>query len=69
VKDRLYYNEYDHAVVHELLARRDEFQAAPIDIFTDVPDDESQRWLEVDSTSEKALIPQEVKDYIESAYE
>lgn len=69
VKDRLYYNEYDHAVVHELLARKDEFQAAPIDIFTDVPDDDTNRWLEVDSTSEKALIPQEVKDYIESAYE
>jgi hypothetical protein len=69
VKDRLYYNEYDHAVVHELLARKDEFQAAPIDIFTDVPDDDTNRWLEVDSTSEKALIPQEVKNYIESAYE
>jgi len=68
VKDKLYYNDYDHAGVHELLARRNEFQAAPITIFTDVPDNHADRWWDVEQTSEKALIPQEVKDYIQSAY-
>jgi len=55
--DKLYFNDYDHAAPHEILARREEFENAPFDIFTDdVPNDDSRRWIAIEKAKDKAPI-------------
>ena len=66
---RLWYNEYDHAGVHELKLRRDEFENAPIDIFEDARNDDPSKWRKIDSTSRKAPIPKSVRRDLEARYE
>lgn len=67
--DRLWYNEYDHAGVHELYVRRGEFENAPIDVFEDAPNDSAQKWEYIENTSRKAPIPKHVRSDLEARYE
>lgn len=67
-QERLWYNSHDHAGVHELSVRRDEFENAPIDVFEDAANDDPDKWSKISLTSEKAPIPQSVRDDLESRY-
>lgn len=66
---RLWYNDYDHAGVHELYLRRDEFMDAPIDVFDDAENDDAGKWQKIKNTSKKAPIPKKVRSDLESRYE
>lgn len=66
--DKLYYNSYDHAGVHEMLVRQHEFENAPIDVFEDAPNDDPQKWQKIEKTSDIAHIPREVRRSLESMY-
>lgn len=67
--ERLWYNEYDHAGVHELYVRRNEFETAPIDVFEDAANDDPSKWRKIENTSQKAPIPKNVRRDLESRYE
>ncbi|AGM11504.1 hypothetical protein M199_gp162 [Halogranum tailed virus 1] len=67
--ERLWYNEYDHAGVHELYVRRNEFETAPIDVFEDAANDDPSKWSKIQNTSRKAPIPKSVRQDLESRYE
>ena len=67
--ERLWYNEYDHAGVHELHVRRGEFENAPINVFDDAPNDSAEKWSRIESTSRKAPIPKSVRRDLEARYE
>jgi len=66
---RLWYNSYDHAGVHELQVRRDEFESAPIEVFEDAANDSAEKWRKIESTSRKAPIPTSVRQDLEARYE
>lgn len=66
--ERLWYNEYDHAGVHEMKVRRSEFENAPIDVFEDAANNDAQKWRKIQSTSEKAPIPKSVRSDLEARY-
>jgi len=70
VRDKLWSNPYDHAGVHELLLRKQEFINNPdIDVFTDRDDDsDSWKWNEIEKTSENAPIPPEVRDKLDRMF-
>jgi hypothetical protein len=68
-KERLFYNSHDHAGVHEMKARRPEFENAPFSVFTDAPNDSTQKWDKIESTSRKAPIPQRVRSDIDSRFQ
>jgi len=59
--DKLYFNDYDHAAPHELLARRDEFENAPFDIFEDegVENDDYNHWKAIEKAKDSAPINDE----------
>jgi len=67
--ERLWYNSYDHAGVHELYVRRSEFENAPIDVFEDAPNDDASKWQKIQNTSKKAPIPTSVREDLENRYE
>lgn len=64
--NRLNYNYYDHAGVHELYLRRDEFMNAPFDVFSDADNGDANKWEAIQHTSERAPIPQSVRNEIDS---
>lgn len=66
--DRLWYNSYDHAGVHEMKVRRDEFENAPIDVFEDAENDDASKWQKIENTSRKAPIPKSVRRDLEARY-
>lgn len=66
--DRLWYNEYDHAGVHEMAVREEEFRDAPIDVFENASNDDSQKWRQINSTKEKAPIPKRVRADLRERY-
>jgi len=66
--DRLWYNHYDHAGVHELYVRRHEFIDAPIDVFEDAANDDQDKWAKIKRTSEKAPIPKSVRSDLNERY-
>lgn len=66
--DRLWYNSYDHAGVWELALRRDEFINAPIDVFEDASNASPSKWEKIESTKEKAPIPQHIRGDLEARY-
>lgn len=66
--DRLWYNSFDHAGVHELALRENEFANAPIDVFEDAPNDDARKWEKINSTKEKAPIPKSVRSDLEERY-
>lgn len=59
--DKLYFNDYDHAACHELLARRTEFENAPFDIFEDkdAENDDFSRWKAIERAKESAPVSDE----------
>lgn len=67
--DRLWYHAYDHAGVHELCVRREEFVDAPIDVFEDSSNDDPDKWEKIEYTSQKAPIPKRVRRDLEDRYE
>lgn len=67
-QDRLWYNEYDHTGVHELWMRRDEFRSAPIDVFENAHNTDREKWSMINSTSEQAPIPKNVRQDLEERY-
>jgi hypothetical protein len=66
---RLWYNDYDHTGVHEMYIRRDEFENAPIDVFTDAPNRSAKKWRQMKKTSQQAPIPKQVRSDLQSRYE
>ena len=66
--DMLYFNDYDHAACHELVARRTEFENAPFDIFEDAPNDDQTRWAAIRRAKGSAPIEQEHKNKIQSMF-
>lgn len=67
--ERLWYNSYDHAGVHEMAVREDEFRDAPIDVFEDAPNDDTRKWQKIHSTKEKAPIPKRVRADLKERYD
>jgi hypothetical protein len=57
--DETYVKEYSHLAVHELALREDEFRNADFDVFEDVPNDDDERWEEINRTTGKAPISAE----------
>lgn len=69
VVDLLWSHEYDHAGVHELLLRKQEFIARPdVDVFEDVPDDNASRWSRIESTKESAPILPRTQQKLDEMY-
>lgn len=69
VRDKLWSNPYDHAGVHELLLRKQEFINNPgIEVFRDADDSDSWKWNEIEKTSENAPIPPKVRDKLDSMF-
>jgi len=70
VRDMLWSNPYDHAAVHEMLLRKQEFVNNPdISVFKDRDDDsDSWKWDEIEKTSENAPIPPEVRDKLDRMF-
>lgn len=70
VRDKLWSNPYDHASVHELLLRKQEFVENPdIDVFEDRDDDADQwKWDKIEETSENAPIPPKVRDKLDRMF-
>jgi len=69
VREKLWSNPYDHAAVHEMLLRKQEFVNNPdIDIFTDDEDDSDFKWSEIENTSEHAPIPSDVRNKLDSMF-
>lgn len=66
--EKLYYNSYDHAGVHEMSFRRQEFENSPINVFEDAANDDTQKWQKIESTTEKAPIPRDVRQSLKSMY-
>lgn len=68
--DKLYFNDYDHAAPHELLARRDEFENAPFDIFEDddVANDDFNHWKAIERAKSSAPINDEHHRQIRSMF-
>ncbi len=74
VIDMMHYSSFDHAGVHEILARREEFEDKAqsdeeFEIFRDIdredePDDYEGRWDRIDSVSEDAIIPDLIRNEI-----
>lgn len=67
--ERLWANKHDHTAVWEMAIRQDELIEAPVDVFTDVADDDEQRWRKIHDTKEIAKIPQGVKQSLLEMYE
>jgi len=65
---KLWYNGYDHAGVHELHYRRDEFENAPIDVFEDAPNNDSGKWEKIEDTTRRAPIPKRVRNDLRGRY-
>lgn len=59
VRDFFHFDPADHAAPHELLARKEEFIAADVDVFADTHDADSQRWNSIESTCGSAPVPDE----------
>jgi hypothetical protein len=69
VRDKLWSNPYDHAGVHELLLRKQEFINNPdIEVFRDADDTDSWKWNEIENTSESAPIPPEVRNKLDNMF-
>lgn len=68
-QSRLWYNSHDHAGVHEMKVRRDEFEDAPIDVFDDAANDDPSKWQKIEDTSKQAPIPSHVRDDLSERYE
>lgn len=66
--ERLFYNSFDHAGVHELRVRQDEFENAPYEVFADAPNTDSEKWEKIAYTSEQAPIPQHVRSDINERF-
>jgi len=68
--DKLYFNDYDHAAPHELIARRNEFENAPFDVFEDdgVANDDSTRWTAIERAKGKAPINETHQEQIEQMF-
>lgn len=68
--DKLYFNDFDHAAPHELLARRDEFENAPFDIFEDegVENDDFNHWKAIEKAKDQAPINDEHHRQIRSMF-
>lgn len=68
--DMLYFNDYDHAAPHELIARRQEFENAPFDIFADddVANDDNRRWTAISKAKSSAPINDEHQRQIEQMF-
>lgn len=67
--ERLFYNSHDHAGVHEMWARRDEFRDAPYSVFSDSANDDSDKWEKIRSTSGNAPIPSSVRQDINERFQ
>lgn len=67
-EERLFYNSHDHAGVHEMKRRREEFEDAPFEVFEDAPNDDPEKWERVEYTSKQAPIPQNVRSDIDSRF-
>lgn len=67
--ERLFYNDFDHAGVHEMYARRSEFENAPFDVFEDASNDDAGKWERIEATSRKAPIPSDVRADIDSRFQ
>lgn len=67
--DKLYFNSYDHTGVWEMAQRRDEFENAPIDVFEDAPNDDPDKWRNIENTREKAPIPEHIRTSLQEMYE
>jgi hypothetical protein len=68
--DKLYFNDYDHAAPHELLARREEFENAPFDIFEDedAGNSDFNRWKAIEKAKDSAPINDEHHRKIRSMF-
>lgn len=68
--DRLYFNDYDHAAPHELLARRQELENAPFDLFADdgVRNDNVRRWKAIENAKSNAPVADETKRKIREMF-
>lgn len=54
------YAPNDHAALHELLARKEEFIHADTPVFTDTEDTDDSRWEKIGKAAGKAPIPDKV---------
>jgi len=66
--DMLWSNENDHTPLHEMALREQELKNAPIDIFEDADNDNTQRWNKIHFTSENASIPKDVRSQLEKQF-
>jgi hypothetical protein len=66
LKQKLFYNFYDHVGVWEMLYRRAELENAPFELFTDVGNGDEDRWDEIQSAANRAVLEdkhhQDLKD-------
>jgi hypothetical protein len=65
---RLWYNDYDHAGVHELYERRDEFQNADTATFKNASNSSARKWEQIDKVRRAAPIPKSVKQDLKQRY-
>lgn len=66
--EKLHFNSHDHAGVHELAHRRQEFEHAPFAVFEDVVNEDPDMWEKIENTREMAPIPQQVRDSLDQMY-
>lgn len=66
--DKLYFNDYDHSSPHELMARRDEFENAPFDIFEDAANDDLTRWRAIGTAQRNAPINETHQEQIDKMF-
>lgn len=67
--DKLYFNDYDHAACHEILARRDEFENAPFDVFEDdAENDDATRWKAIERAKNQAPINERHREQINEMF-
>lgn len=68
VIDELYFNEHDHAGVHELVYREEEFRDADFDVFYDTDNCNDARWQRIDETTSTAYVPDSVHLELRARY-
>jgi len=59
IKEFFMYAPNDHAAVHEMLARKEEFIQSDTPVFSDTHDADSGRWAQIERTAGSAPVPDE----------
>lgn len=52
-----HYDPTDHAALHEMLARKEEFIASDVPVFTDAPDNSKSKWNAIKARAGGAPVP------------